>query len=186
MLLEHAGEAIPVLAATAGGHAFAPFFATFLPLLLCKTVSAVVQPDVGAHLCVHAVPVPSQLCRHADVHSFTLPIETELYSGREVLCRGNLGRVHSGSRDRLSPVCVSAIPCAVKQCPGSRPRGAEQCHLWAGRTGRAWRRPCSGVSYACRRENGVGSEPRDLVRCCCRVKSTSVCMHSLTMDQPLP
>ncbi|XP_021058939.1 importin-4 [Mus pahari] len=37
MLLEHAGEAIPVLAATAGGHAFAPFFATFLPLLLCKT-----------------------------------------------------------------------------------------------------------------------------------------------------
>lgn len=40
MLLEHAGEAIPVLAAAAGGHAFAPFFATFLPLLLCKTVSA--------------------------------------------------------------------------------------------------------------------------------------------------
>uniref|UniRef100_A0A8I6ABI2 Importin 4 n=1 Tax=Rattus norvegicus TaxID=10116 RepID=A0A8I6ABI2_RAT len=37
MLLEHAGEAIPVLAAAAGGHAFAPFFATFLPLLLCKT-----------------------------------------------------------------------------------------------------------------------------------------------------
>lgn len=37
MLLEHAGEAIPVLAAAAGGHTFAPFFATFLPLLLCKT-----------------------------------------------------------------------------------------------------------------------------------------------------
>ncbi|XP_028643192.1 importin-4 [Grammomys surdaster] len=37
MLLEHAGEAIPALAAAAGGHAFAPFFATFLPLLLCKT-----------------------------------------------------------------------------------------------------------------------------------------------------
>lgn len=40
MLLEHAGEAIPALAAAAGGHAFAPFFANFLPLLLCKTVSA--------------------------------------------------------------------------------------------------------------------------------------------------
>lgn len=39
MLLEHAGEAIPVLAAAAGGDAFAPFFAPFLPLLLCKTVS---------------------------------------------------------------------------------------------------------------------------------------------------
>ncbi|XP_021506047.1 importin-4 [Meriones unguiculatus] len=37
MLLEHAGEAIPALAAAAGGHAFAPFFANFLPLLLCKT-----------------------------------------------------------------------------------------------------------------------------------------------------
>ncbi|XP_050999084.1 importin-4 [Acomys russatus] len=36
MLLEHAGEAIPALAAAAGGHAFAPFFANFLPLLLCK------------------------------------------------------------------------------------------------------------------------------------------------------
>ncbi|XP_027428431.1 importin-4 isoform X1 [Zalophus californianus] len=36
MLLEHAGEAIPALAAAAGGDAFAPFFASFLPLLLCK------------------------------------------------------------------------------------------------------------------------------------------------------
>lgn len=60
MLLEHAGEAIPVLAATAGGHAFAPFFATFLPLLLCKTVSAVVQPEVGTHLCAcHACTLPA-------------------------------------------------------------------------------------------------------------------------------
>lgn len=40
MLLEHAGEAIPALAAAAGGQAFAPFFASFLPLLLCKMVSA--------------------------------------------------------------------------------------------------------------------------------------------------
>lgn len=40
MLLEHAGEAIPALAAAAGGDNFAPFFAGFLPLLLCKTVSA--------------------------------------------------------------------------------------------------------------------------------------------------
>ncbi|XP_028747965.1 importin-4 [Peromyscus leucopus] len=37
MLLEHAGEAIPALAAAAGGQAFAPFFASFLPLLLSKT-----------------------------------------------------------------------------------------------------------------------------------------------------
>ncbi|MBZ3881348.1 Importin-4 [Sciurus carolinensis] len=37
MLLEHAGEAIPALAAAAGGDNFAPFFAGFLPLLLCKT-----------------------------------------------------------------------------------------------------------------------------------------------------
>lgn len=37
MLLEHAGEAIPALASVAGGDAFAPFFAGFLPLLLCKT-----------------------------------------------------------------------------------------------------------------------------------------------------
>lgn len=40
MLLEHAGEALPALAAAAGGDTFAPFFAGFLPLLLCKTVSA--------------------------------------------------------------------------------------------------------------------------------------------------
>uniref|UniRef100_A0A8C0JSB1 Importin 4 n=1 Tax=Canis lupus dingo TaxID=286419 RepID=A0A8C0JSB1_CANLU len=37
MLLEHAGEAIPALAAAVGGDTFAPFFASFLPLLLCKT-----------------------------------------------------------------------------------------------------------------------------------------------------
>ncbi|XP_036305721.1 importin-4 isoform X5 [Pipistrellus kuhlii] len=37
MLLEYAGEAIPALAAAAGGDTFAPFFAGFLPLLLCKT-----------------------------------------------------------------------------------------------------------------------------------------------------
>lgn len=37
MLLEHAGEAIPALAAAAGGDTFAPFFAGFLPLLLSKT-----------------------------------------------------------------------------------------------------------------------------------------------------
>ncbi|XP_055989389.1 importin-4 isoform X2 [Sorex fumeus] len=37
MLLEHAGEALPALAAAAGGDTFAPFFAGFLPLLLCKT-----------------------------------------------------------------------------------------------------------------------------------------------------
>ncbi|KAL6076022.1 hypothetical protein STEG23_007629 [Scotinomys teguina] len=36
MLLEHAGETVPALAAAAGGHAFAPHFATFLPLLLSK------------------------------------------------------------------------------------------------------------------------------------------------------
>ncbi|XP_036127630.1 importin-4 [Molossus molossus] len=36
-LLEYAGEAIPALAAAAGGDTFAPFFAGFLPLLLCKT-----------------------------------------------------------------------------------------------------------------------------------------------------
>ncbi|KAL1781203.1 importin-4 [Sigmodon hispidus] len=36
MLLEHAGETIPALANAAGGHTFAPFFASFLPLLLSK------------------------------------------------------------------------------------------------------------------------------------------------------
>ncbi|XP_049982054.1 importin-4 [Alexandromys fortis] len=36
MLLEHAGEAIPALVAAAGGQSFAPFFASFLPLLLSK------------------------------------------------------------------------------------------------------------------------------------------------------
>ncbi|KAM8783970.1 importin-4 [Rhynchonycteris naso] len=36
MLLEYAGEAIPALATAAGGDTFAPFFAGFLPLLLCK------------------------------------------------------------------------------------------------------------------------------------------------------
>ncbi|XP_032963784.1 importin-4 isoform X2 [Rhinolophus ferrumequinum] len=43
MLLEHAGEAIPALAAVAGGDAFAPFFAGFLPLLLCKTSCTVAE-----------------------------------------------------------------------------------------------------------------------------------------------
>lgn len=186
MLLEHAGEAIPVLAAAAGGHAFAPFFATFLPLLLCKTVSVLLQPTSwSTYVCTQSLhpsnPATMPICAPS-----TSPTETELYSGREVLCSGDTGRIHSGSRCCLSPICVPAVPCAVKQCPGSRPRGAEQCHLWAGRTCRAWGLPCSGVSYAYRRENGVGSEPRDLVRCCCRVKSTSVCVYSLTVDQPLP
>lgn len=55
MLLEHAGEAIPALAAAAGGDAFAPFFAGFLPLLLCKTVSALASNPV---LSVHPVSSP--------------------------------------------------------------------------------------------------------------------------------
>uniref|UniRef100_A0A8D0GHS6 Importin 4 n=1 Tax=Sphenodon punctatus TaxID=8508 RepID=A0A8D0GHS6_SPHPU len=37
MLIEYAGEGIPILAATDGGHTFAPYFASFLPLLLNKT-----------------------------------------------------------------------------------------------------------------------------------------------------
>ncbi|XP_074917450.1 importin-4-like [Chelonoidis abingdonii] len=36
MLLEYAGEGIPALATAAGGDAFAPYFAGFLPLLLNK------------------------------------------------------------------------------------------------------------------------------------------------------
>ncbi|KAJ6653043.1 hypothetical protein lerEdw1_010129 [Lerista edwardsae] len=36
MLIEYAGEAIPVLAEVAGGETFAPYFAGFLPLLLNK------------------------------------------------------------------------------------------------------------------------------------------------------
>ncbi|XP_074838563.1 importin-4-like isoform X1 [Carettochelys insculpta] len=36
MLLEYAGEALPALAVAAGGDAFAPYFAGFLPLLLNK------------------------------------------------------------------------------------------------------------------------------------------------------
>ncbi|XP_054572446.1 importin-4 isoform X2 [Eptesicus fuscus] len=43
MLLEYAGEAIPALAAAAGGDTFAPFFAGFLPLLLCKTGCTVAE-----------------------------------------------------------------------------------------------------------------------------------------------
>lgn len=54
MLLEHAGEALPALAAAAGGDTFAPFFAGFLPLLLCKTVSA-----LGTELCMSAVALLS-------------------------------------------------------------------------------------------------------------------------------
>lgn len=39
MLEEYAGEVIPALAVAAGGDAFAPYFAGFLPLLLSKLVS---------------------------------------------------------------------------------------------------------------------------------------------------
>nr|KAF6392252.1 importin 4 [Pipistrellus kuhlii] len=52
MLLEYAGEAIPALAAAAGGDTFAPFFAGFLPLLLCKTVLAAL---------LHALPLKEDL-----------------------------------------------------------------------------------------------------------------------------
>ena len=68
MLLEHAGEAIPALAAAAGGDAFAPFFAGFLPLLLCKTVSALssgFEPHSASVSCTHS-PTPSQ--SQADLH----------------------------------------------------------------------------------------------------------------------
>ncbi|XP_069490065.1 importin-4 [Ambystoma mexicanum] len=37
MLVEYAGEGIPLVAAAVGGDAFAPFFAGFLPLLIGKT-----------------------------------------------------------------------------------------------------------------------------------------------------
>lgn len=59
MLLEYAGEAIPALAAAAGGDTFAPFFAGFLPLLLCKTVSALpsgLKPHFAQH--PHCISVP--------------------------------------------------------------------------------------------------------------------------------
>ncbi|XP_064416459.1 importin-4 [Latimeria chalumnae] len=36
MLIEYAGEGIPLLAGAVGGHGFAPYFAGFLPLLLSK------------------------------------------------------------------------------------------------------------------------------------------------------
>ncbi|XP_075684981.1 importin-4 [Rhinoderma darwinii] len=39
MLMEYAGEGIPLVAATVGGVTFAPYFAGFLPLLLNKTKS---------------------------------------------------------------------------------------------------------------------------------------------------
>lgn len=39
MLMEYAGEGIPLVAAAVGGATFAPYFASFLPLLLNKTVS---------------------------------------------------------------------------------------------------------------------------------------------------
>lgn len=39
MLMEYAGEGIPLVAAAVGGATFAPYFANFLPLLLNKTVS---------------------------------------------------------------------------------------------------------------------------------------------------
>lgn len=55
MLLEHAGEAVPALAAAAGGDTFAPFFAGFLPLLLCKTVSALASSPL---LPMHPVSSP--------------------------------------------------------------------------------------------------------------------------------
>ncbi|KAM3940229.1 importin-4 isoform 1-T2 [Leptodactylus fuscus] len=40
MLVEHAGEGIPLVAAAVGGVTFAPYFAGFLPLLLNKTKSS--------------------------------------------------------------------------------------------------------------------------------------------------
>lgn len=57
MLLEHAGEAIPALAAVAGGDTFAPFFAGFLPLLLSKTVSA---PSSGFKPHSTQTPIPTR------------------------------------------------------------------------------------------------------------------------------
>lgn len=40
MLMEYAGEGIPLVAAAVGGATFAPYFASFLPLLLNKTKSS--------------------------------------------------------------------------------------------------------------------------------------------------
>ncbi|XP_069618553.1 importin-4 [Ranitomeya imitator] len=40
MLMEYAGEGIPLIAAAVGGMTFAPYFADFLPLLLSKTKSS--------------------------------------------------------------------------------------------------------------------------------------------------
>lgn len=47
MLIEYAGEAIPILAEAAGGETFAPYFAGFLPLLLNKMVR---MPPLLLHL----------------------------------------------------------------------------------------------------------------------------------------
>ncbi|XP_056381767.1 importin-4 [Hyla sarda] len=45
MLMESAGEAIPLVAAAVGGVTFAPYFASFLPLLLNKTKSSCSPAD---------------------------------------------------------------------------------------------------------------------------------------------
>lgn len=59
MLLEYAGEAIPALAAAAGGDIFAPFFVGFLPFLLCKTVSA---PTLASYSSPPIHVMPTTLC----------------------------------------------------------------------------------------------------------------------------
>lgn len=114
MLLEHAGEAIPALAAAAGGDAFAPFFASFLPLLLCKTVSALhpgFEPHPARAPCaqppthsqsqpaLHSSPHQKQGCTVAE-KSFAVGTLAESIQG--------LGSASAQFVSRLLPVLLSS------------------------------------------------------------------------------
>ena len=111
MLLEYAGEAIPALAAAAGGDAFAPFFAGFLPLLLYRTVSA-------HHLASNAIPPkpqPSILFQsQADLHSSPFQkqgctvAEKSFAVGTLAECIQGLGAASAQFVSRLLPVLLSA------------------------------------------------------------------------------
>lgn len=174
MLLEHAGEAIPALAAVAGGDAFAPFFAGFLPLLLCKTVSAPssgfeppsAQPTLSRFPAdLHSYPCQKQSCTVAE-KSFAVGTLAESIQG--------LGAASAQFVSRLLPVLQSAAWEADAEVRSNAIFGLGVLAEHGGRPAQEYPRLVGGAEGLGECPWGRGEE------------RSAMCGCSLTMDQTLP
>lgn len=181
MLLEHAGEAIPALAAAAGGDAFAPFFAGFLPLLLCKTVSALSSGFEPRSACAPCAQFPTWSQSQADSHSSPhqkqgcTVAEKSFAVGTLAESIQGLGAASAQFVSRLLPVLLSTAREADPEVRSNAVFGLGVLAEHGGRPAQEYPRLAGGGP------DGVGRVSLGF-----GMGAVSPCACSLTVDQTLP